>query len=260
MSDAGIRRWTPLLAPLAVFALVVLLWHSATVVFAIERYLLPSPWGVGQAIWAKRSDLLNATLLTGVAAFAGFVASLLIGVTVAVLFSMSRWVRAGFYPYAIFLQTVPIVAIAPLIVVWCGYGLPSVILVAFIISLFPIITNTTTGLLSVDRDLLDLFELYNAGPAPRLLKLKLPASVPFIVAGAKISAGMAVIGAIVGEFFLGMGATRFGLGYLITKSAEQLKTDELFAAICASTALGIVVFASVQVSGAIVLRRWGGES
>ena len=239
--------------------MVVGVWQAATQLLGVQRYLLPSPLHVGEAITEKFSVLLGAAMLTGVAALLGFVASLIVGVGVAVLFSMSRWVRAGFYPYAIFLQTVPIVAIAPLIVVWCGYGLQSVVLVAFIVSLFPIITNTTTGLLAVDRDLLDLFELYNARPAARLLKLKLPASIPYLVAGAKISAGMAVIGAIVGEFFLGFGS-RFGLGYLIMQSSSQMKTDELFAAVLASTLLGLLVFASVQCAGGVVLRRWGGEA
>lgn len=254
------RVSTSLAAPLIVFVAVLLIWQIAVAATGVERYLLPGPLDVAGAIYSEPGVLLSATTLTAAAAAMGFLASLVIGVAIAVTFSLSGWVRAGFYPYAIFLQTVPIVAVAPLIVVWFGYGLRSVTLVAFIISLFPIITNATTGLMSVDRDLLDLFELYNAGRAKRLLKLQLPASVPYIIAGAKISAGMAVIGAIVGEFFLGFGATRFGLGYLIMQASTQMKTAELFAAVFASTLLGVVVFIAVQMTGNRLLKRWSGGS
>lgn len=150
----------------------------------------------------------------------------------------------------------PIVAIAPLIVVWFGYGFQSVALIAFIISLFPIITNATTGLTSIDRDLVDLFELHSANRWQVLFKLRLPSAVPYLVTGARVSSGMAVIGAIVGEFFAGYGGSQDGLGYVIMRATNLLKTDELFAAVIASTALGMAVFAVVNIAGATVLSRW----
>lgn len=244
------------LPPIALFLFVVLAWQLVVQFGQIESYLLPSPFAVGRAAWAKRTQLCGALGLTAAGALCGFAASLVVGTLIAIAFSFSRLIKAGCYPYAVFLQTVPIVAIAPLIVVWFDYGFQSVALIAFIISLFPIITNATTGLTNVDRDLVDLFELHNASRWQVLFKLRLPTAVPYLVTGARVSSGMAVIGAIVGEFFTGYGATRYGLGYLIMQATNLLKTDELFAAVIASTALGMAVFTIVNIVGATVLSRW----
>jgi NitT/TauT family transport system permease protein len=245
-----------ILPPIALFLLVIMSWHLVVRFGHIESYLLPSPLAVARVAWTKRAELFGALTLTAACALCGFIASLVVGTLIEVAFSFSRVIKASGYPYAVFLQTVPIVAIAPLIVVWCGYGFQSVALIAFIISLFPIITNATTGLTNVDRDLVDLFELHNASRWQVLFKLRLPSAVPYLVTGARISSGMAVIGAIVGEFFAGYGATRYGLGYVIMQATNQLKTNELFAAVIASTALGMAVFTIVNIVGATVLSRW----
>lgn len=253
----ALREFTfVVLPPIVLFLLVVVVWHLVVQLSRIESYLLPSPSAVLRAAWAKRVELGGALALTAAGAICGFSASLVIGTLIAITFSFSRIVKASCYPYAVFLQTVPIVAIAPLIVVWFDYGFQSVALIAFIISLFPIITNATTGLTNVDRDLVDLFELHNASRWQVLFKLRLPSAVPYLVTGARVSSGMAVIGAIVGEFFTGYGATRYGLGYVIMQATNLLKTDELFAAVIASTVLGIGVFTVVNVVGATILSRW----
>ncbi|HUG66714.1 MAG TPA: ABC transporter permease [Pirellulaceae bacterium] len=253
----SVREIAPVvLPPVALFLLVVLAWQLVVRFGHIESYLLPSPLAVARAAWTKRTELCGALTLTAAGALCGFAASLIVGTLIAIAFSFSRIIKASCYPYAVFLQTVPIVAIAPLIVVWFDYGFQSVALIAFIISLFPIITNATTGLTNVDRDLVDLFELHNANRWQVLFKLRLPSAVPYLVTGARISSGMAVIGAIVGEFFTGYGATRFGLGYLIMQATNRMKTDELFAAVIASTALGMAVFTVVNIVGATVLSRW----
>jgi NitT/TauT family transport system permease protein len=179
-----------------------------------------------------------------------------VGTLIGLVFSQSPVIRSSGYPYAIFLQTVPIIAIAPLIVVWFGRGFASVVLVGFIISVFPIITNATAGLTAVDPDLLDFFRLHNASRWQLLWKLRLPNAVPHIITGAKTASGVAVIGAIVGEFFAGMPGQRFGLGYLIRQKSDMLKTDELFAAVVAATLLGVVIFTAVSVVGATILSRW----
>ena len=245
-----------LLPPLLFFALLLLLWHLIVVLFHLKPFLLPGPLRVGAAIVRHLPSLLYATYLTGLGALVGFLLSFAAGFLVSLLFSQSKIIERGLYPYAIFLQTVPIVAIAPLIVVWFGYGFQSVALIAFIISLFPIITNATTGLTNVDRDLVDLFELHNANRWQVLFKLRVPAAVPYLVTGARVSSGMAVIGAIVGEFFAGYGGVRSGLGFLIVDGTNNLKTDQLFAAVIASTALSMAVFAVVNIVGATVLARW----
>ena len=235
---------------------MILLWHFVVQIGSIPKYVLPGPIAVGRAAWTGRVELGGAIALTGAAAICGFTASLIMGTLIAFAFSFSRLIKAGCYPYAVFLQTVPIVAMAPLIVVWFGYGFQSVALIAFIISLFPIITNATTGLTNIDRDLVDLFELHNASRWQVLFKLRLPSAVPYLVTGARVSSGMAVIGAIVGEFFAGYGGSQDGLGYVIMQATNLLRTDDLFAAVIASTALGMAVFSVVNLVGATVLARW----
>ncbi|NLH99573.1 MAG: ABC transporter permease [Chthonomonadales bacterium] len=244
------------LPPLTLFLTVAALWHGATAILNIPAFVLPGPADVAREAFANGARLVSATGLTAVAALSGFCASLVIGCLIGFAFSQWPLVRSSCYPYAIFLQTVPIVAIAPLIIIWFGTGLQSVILVAFIVSLFPMITNATAGLTTLDRDLLALFRLYHASRWQTLTKLRLPAAVPFVIAGAKTSSGLSVIGAIVGEFFAGYGAERYGLGYLITLTSGQLKTAYLFSAVLCSTALGLVMFGAISAIGNAVLNRW----
>jgi NitT/TauT family transport system permease protein len=242
--------------PLLFFLLVLAVWQGAVMWFDLPVYLLPSPWRVAREAAAEFPTIVDATRRTAAAAVCGFVASLLVGTLVGFVFAQSAVIRNSCYPYAIFLQTVPIVAIAPLIITWFDYGFHSVVIVAFIISLFPIITNATAGMLAVDPLMLDLFRLYDASRWQVLIKLRLPTSVPYLVAAAKTSSGLAVVGAIVGEFFVGAGVDRFGLGFLIRQKLEQLRTAELFAAVIASTALGVAIFATVSLAGSKVLTRW----
>ncbi len=247
------------LPPLLVFVGVVLLWQLACVALALPTYLVPAPTQVAAAARANGPALATATGLTAIAALLALAISLALGTAIAVVFSQSRLLARSLYPYAIFLQTVPIVAVAPLIVIWFGTGLASVVLVAVIISLFPVITNGTTGLTRVDPQYLELFAMRDATRWQVLRKLRLPGAVPYLVTGAKISSGLAVIGAIVGEFFAGFGAERYGLGYFIIQTSGQLKTAELFAAILACTGLGLLLFATVSLLGELVLRRWRGR-
>lgn len=242
--------------PIVLFLVVLLVWQAAVEISHVKKFILPSPVDVAKAAWEYGPQLRTGLLFTSAAAIAGFLASLVVGTLVAIAFSQSSWIRTSCYPYAIFLQTVPIMAIAPLIILWCGTGFHSVVLVAFIISLFPIITNVTAGLLSVDPDLIDLFRLNNASRWQVLWKLRLPNSVPAMCVGAKTSSGLAVVGSIVGEFFAGYSEKWFGLGYLIPNWKTFLKTDAMFAGILASTLLGLAIFAMVNVISATILARW----
>jgi NitT/TauT family transport system permease protein len=239
-----------------VLAAAVVVWDRAAVWYEIPRYLLPRPGRVCRAAVEQAPKLLRATGMTAGGAVCGFVASLIAGTMTAFVFSQSKAIRSSCYPYAIFLQTVPIIAVAPLIITWFGTGFRSVVIVSFIISLFPIVTNATAGMLAVDSDLVDLFRLNNATRGQVLLKLRFPNAVPYIITGGRTSSGLAVIGAIVGEFFAGYGTERYGLGYLILQTSAQLKTDELFAAVVASTLLGIAIFTTVSLTGATILSRW----
>ena len=245
-----------ILPPLVVFGIVVGLWQACILGFQVKPYLLPSPLAVIQAYWQDASLLARAVVYTGSAALLGFVISLVVGTLIAFAFSQSRILRASGYPYFIFLQTVPIVAIAPLIVRWFGYGFQSVVLVSFLLSLFPILSNGTQGLLDIDPNLLDLFRLNNATRWQVLVKLRFPNAVPGLLAGARTSSGMAVVGSIVGEFFVGYGSKQFGLGYLIYSTNGQSQLDRLFAAVLTSTLFGIAIFALVNLISATILRGW----
>jgi NitT/TauT family transport system permease protein len=242
--------------PLVVLAAVVLamdIWARALA----EPFLLPTPGAVVSVIVHKPRELLASLWTTTQSALIGFGASAIVGVLLAMALSASSLIRRAFYPYTVFFQTVPIVAIAPLIVLWSGTGFRSVVLVAFIVSVFPIITNATAGLTAIDPDLVDLFRLHNASRWQTLFKLRLPSAVPSTVTGAKTSSGLAVIGTIVGEFFVGYDPSEhYGLGYLIQESTTQLKVDLVLCAVVLATALGLLVFGAVNVVGALVLRRF----
>ncbi|MDA0834686.1 MAG: ABC transporter permease [Planctomycetota bacterium] len=242
--------------PVLLFIVIVGLWFAATHLREIPRYLLPKPEQVVAVAWTQKAMLAGALWLTAQEALCGFGLSLIIGVVIAFAFTQSIFIRRSCYPYAIFLQTVPIVAIAPLIITWFGNGFQSILLVSIILSLFPIITNTTTGLISVDSNLVNLFRLYNAGRWQILLKLRFPHALPYLITGAKISSGLSVIGAIVGEFLVGYSQTEIGLGYLILQSSAQLKTAQLFAAVIASAVLGIAIFGTVNTLGNHLIANW----
>ncbi len=244
------------LPPLAALLIAVAAWQACVVAFGLPKYLLPSPAEVAASVVNDPARLLNATCRTAIASVLALIASTLIGVATGFVFSQSAVIRRSLYPYAIFLQTVPIVAIAPLVVLWLGFGLSGIVAVAVVISLFPVITAATTGLTQLDPLLVDLFRLHRASRWQLLWKLRLPSAVPHIITGVKTSGGLAVIGAIVGEFFAGYGVRDYGLGFLIRFTADQSRTADLFAAVLASTALGVLIFAGVSGIGACILNRW----
>src|SRR5262249_5984204 len=158
-----------------------------------------------QAMIDSRAELAQAMLKTSASALIGFALSTLTGIAIAILLSSSRSIQRAFYPYAVFFQTVPIIAIAPLLVIWFGYGMQTVVASAFIVSIFPVIANTLNGILSTDPNLRDLFQLYGASPGATLFKLRFPSALPQILTGLRVASGLAVIGAIVGEFIGGQG-------------------------------------------------------
>lgn len=247
-----IHTWLPpLLSPL----LVVVLWQAVIQWQKLPPVLLPGPLKVLSAAWEGRDKLAAATLVTVSEALAAFGLSIVVGTAIAMLFSQSSLIRRSFYPYAIFLQTVPIVAVAPLIVIWIGEGFLAVVTIAFIISLFPIITNVTDGLLSVPSGLHELFRLNGASRLQTLGLLQFPAALPHLVTGAKIASGSAVLGAIVGDYFVGTG-DRQGLGYLIFARLGQFRLDFLFAAIIVCTLLGVAVFFAIDLVARRLILYW----
>jgi NitT/TauT family transport system permease protein len=217
----------------------------------VRAYLLPAPSSVFLAIWDNRGELARATLATSASALIGFMLSTLAGIAAAVALSWSRWVQRAFYPYAVFFQTVPIIAIAPLLVIWFGYGMQTVIASAFVVSIFPVIANTLTGILSTDPALRDLFRLYGASPTVTLFKLRFPAALPQILTGLRVASGLAVIGTIVGEF-IGGG----GLGSVVDVARTQQRIDKVFAAVLLASVLGLALFGLINLISMLTLRRW----
>lgn len=248
--------WRTIVLPMLVLVIALLLWQAIVMFSGLEPYILPGPGVVAKTMWLKKWDLLGYSLRTGMVAVAGFVISVVLGVVVSLFFSQSSILRQSGYPFAIFFQTVPIVAIAPLVIAIFGYGELSVIVVTTMISLFPIITSTTTGLITVDQGLLDLFRLNKATRWQILWKLQFPGAIRYLLTGMKTSAGLAVVGAIVGEFFAGHTGGHQGLGSFIFISKSQMNTSALFAGTICSTLVGVVVFASISILGRMFLRRW----
>ncbi len=239
-----------------VAGVVLGIWELIVWKFELPKALLPTPKQCWDAAVLEKLPLFRATLSTGFAAIAGLLVSVVIGYCMAVIFSQSRGLRLALFPYVILLQTVPIVAIAPLLIIWSGYTFRTVVIVTAIVCLFPIVNSVTGGLLSTKQDTNDLFRLYGAGRWKRLLHLQIPSSVNHLMLGIKTSSGLAVIGAIVAEFFVGNGTTYDGLGTLMTGWTALVKTDALVSAVFASALLGVLMFGSVHLISTVCLRRW----
>jgi NitT/TauT family transport system permease protein len=242
-------------AGLVVFLLCV--WQAVVSLNHLQAYILPGPALVAAAILNRFPSLLKSLAVTAEEAAGGLLASIVAGVAVAMLFAQWKWLRQLVYPYTILLQTVPIVAIAPLIINWVGPGLLAVATVTFIICLAPIIANTTQGLISVDENLIHLFVMHKASSAQILFKLRFPNSLPNLFTGIRIAAGISVIGGITGELFAG--STRVGeggLGYAIIYANNQMETSYMFALVLAATALGFSFFFIVMFLEWLALHNW----
>jgi NitT/TauT family transport system permease protein len=242
--------------PLVTLLGVLAVWELAVRALAVPAFLVPPPSAVLRAMASDAALLAGSALTTAEGAIAGFALSALLGTAAGLLLSLSRTIERALYPYALFLQTVPIVAVAPLLVLWFGPGLRAVSVSAFIVSVFPVVANTLSGLRGVDPRLIDLFRLYRAGRRDTLFKLKLPFALPSIATGLRVASGLSVIGAIVGEFVAGFSEGRAGLGITVLAAYRQLRTDLLFAAVASASLLGLALFATVNAVSALVLKRF----
>ncbi|GAB5516892.1 ABC transporter permease [Rhodopirellula baltica] len=257
-SIRGNRRewaWTAF-AVIMVAALGIAAWHFIVKLFDLPKLLLPTPWQVAEAGWQHRDVLLKSGWITLWTATVSLFVAVIIGGAVSILFSQSRLLRRALFPYVVFLQTVPIVAIAPLLVIWSGYEFRTAVIATVIICLFPIVNNVTTGLTSVRPEHNDLLRMYGATRWQRLCRVQIPTAIPFLVLGARISSGLAVIGAIVAEFFVSNGADYEGLGAVMTGWQSRTMTDALMAALAVSTLLGLILFGGVNLLSRLFLKRY----
>jgi NitT/TauT family transport system permease protein len=244
------------LPPLIVFALALYAWEALVRITHAPAYLAPRPLAVLRSIVVDRSDLLHSLGWTALAAFIGFAGSALIGMLIALVLSSSIWLRRALYPYTIFFQTVPIVAIAPMLIFWFPPGLAPVAVCAFIVSVFPVIANALAGLLSTDPALVDLFQLYGAGSIAAIWKLRLPWALPDIFTGLRVAAGLAVIGTVVAEFLVGQIVGKVGLGVRIVSAIRQSRMDLAFASVLLASLLGLAMFGALNLAAHLALRRW----
>ena len=249
-------NWQKVAAPVVIGAVILGLWELTVRQAGIPPYILPGPWLILRTLvadWRTLSDSLWITLeITGLA----LLAAIVVGGLLSILFTQSKWLELSLLPYAVILQVTPIVAIAPLIIIWVDNTLASLLICAWIVAFFPILSNTILGLNSADHNLVDLFQLYGASRWQVLRYLRLPAALPYFLAGLRISGGLALIGAVVAEFVAGSGGTASGLAFRILEASYQLKIPRMFAALAMVSGAGILIFLVLSLVSHLLLRRW----
>jgi NitT/TauT family transport system permease protein len=250
-AEAALR----LVLPVAVLALGVIAWELIVRLRDIPPYVLPGPLLVFRTLVADWGLLSKSLLVTLITTLQGFLLAVAGGVGLAVLFNQSRLIEYSFYPYAVILQVTPIVAIAPLLLIWLPQEW-AVLACAWIVAFFPVLANTTLGLNSVDHNLADLFRLYGASRLQVLTRLKLPAALPYILGGLKIAGGLSLIGAVVAEMAASSAGAGSGLAYRISESGYRLNIPRMFAALVLLSVAGIVIYFALASFSHLMLRRW----
>jgi NitT/TauT family transport system permease protein len=253
--DRGGLRFVRILLPIALLAAGIAVWELVVRVKDIPPYILPAPSAVFRTLiedWPVLSQSLLTTLLT---TLEGFVAAAVGGIALALLFNQSKWLEYSLFPYAVILQVTPVIAIAPLLLIYLPQQ-TAVIVCAWIVGFFPVLSNTTLGLKSVDRNLAGLFQLYGASRRQTLAYLKLPSALPFILGGLRIAGGLSLIGAVVAEIAAGSAGAGSGLAFRIAESGYRLNISRMFAALLLLSAAGIVIYGLLALTSHLVLRRW----
>jgi NitT/TauT family transport system permease protein len=245
------------LLPIAVGIFVLTLWEVLVRAYHVPVFVLPPPSAIWEAFVDNFPSLIAAFWSTFRTMAVAFALILVSGISLAVLFSQSRSVENALYPYAIILQVTPVVSIAPVILIWVGMDHVNValVLIALIVGFFPVLSNTTLGLKSADHNLVDLFRLYGASRWQILLKLRFPTALPNLLAGMKISGGLALVGAVVAEFVAGSG-TDTGLAWLLIEASRNLEIAKMFAALALLAVLGIAIFSALSLLEWALLHRW----
>ncbi len=243
------------LLPVVVLAVVVGLWEAVVRINNIPPYVLPGPFLVLSTLVHDWNLLFGSLLVTLLTTVEGFVAAAVGGIALALLFSRSKWLEYSLFPYAVVLQVTPVIAVAPLLLIYLPQEL-AVVACAWIVAFFPVLSNTTLGLKSVDRNLAGLFTLYGASPLQSLQLLKLPSALPYILGGLRIAGGLSLIGAVVAEIAAGSAGAGSGLAYRIAESSYRLNIPRMFAALLLLSVAGIVIYMLLSLVSYLVLRRW----
>ena len=248
-------RTLRIVLPVIVLAVSLGLWELVVRLANVPPYVLPAPSLILQTFIADRALLTQSLLVTLLTTLQGFLLAAIGGVGLAVLFNLSRLLEYSFYPFAVILQVTPIVAVAPLLLIYLPQPL-AVLACAWIVAFFPVLANTTLGLNSIDRNLADLFALYGASRGQVLWNLKLPSALPYILGGLRIAGGLSLIGAVVAEIAAGSAGAGSGLAYRIVESGYRLNIPRMFAALVLLSIAGIVIFYALAFVNHIALRRW----
>jgi NitT/TauT family transport system permease protein len=256
MQAGTAERTLRVAVPLAMLLLLIGTWQVYVTVAEVPHYILPSPWRIAQALYTDWGVLLPGLYVTLKITFIALAIALAGGVTLAVLMVQSRWIEAALYPYAVILQVTPIIAIAPLILIYAPTTQAALLICAWIVAFFPILSNTTQGLRSTDHNLLNLFELYGASRWQTLIHLKLPSALPYFLAGLRIAGGLALIAAVVAEFAAGSSGAGSGLAFRLLESQYRLNIPRLFAALVLLSFTGILIFFATSLISHLLLRKW----
>ena len=252
-----IKRYLSFMAPIITFLLLLFAWELIVNFQNIPKYILPAPTDIFASFLLNCSDLLRSTLITFRITFFAFMIASLLAIFIAILFSQSKIIELSLYPIAVIFQVTPVVAIAPLILIWVGLDNAefAILILAVIVAFFPVLANTNLGIRSVEKNLSELFSLYEANRFQRLFKLQLPYALPFILTGMKTSIGLALIGSVVAEFVAGSG-TSTGLAWRIIEAGNRLDVPKLFAALILLVVLGVILFLIMSLLEKILLKRW----
>ena len=252
-----IKRFLSFLAPIFTFILLLCSWELVVSFQNIPKYILPAPTDIFSSILLNYEDLLLSTFITFRITILAFLVASFLAIFIAILFSQSKIIELSLYPIAVIFQVTPVVAIAPLILIWVGLDNAeyAILILAVIVAFFPVLANTNLGIRSVEKNLSELFSLYEATRFKRLFKLQLPYALPFILTGMKTSIGLALIGAVVAEFVAGSG-TSTGLAWRIIEAGNRLDVPKLFAALILLVVLGIILFLLMSLIEKLLLKRW----
>jgi NitT/TauT family transport system permease protein len=251
-----VERVLRILVPVAMLLLLIVAWQAYVTINNVPHYILPSPLRIAAAMATDWPILFAALLVTLKITFSALAIALIGGVALAIIMAQSRWIELALYPYAVILQVTPIIAIAPLILIYAPTTQSAILICAWIVAFFPILSNTTQGLRSTDHNLLNLFELYGAGRWRTLVLLKLPNALPYFLAGLRIAGGLALIAAVVAEFAAGSAGAGSGLAFRLLESQYRLNIPRLFAALVLLSATGILIFFATSLISHLLLRSW----
>lgn len=242
--------------PIAMLILSIVGWHAVVTINGIPRYILPGPIDVANALWTDWGTLWPALLVTLRITFSALILALVGGVALAIVLVQSRWIELALFPFAVILQVTPIIAIAPLLLIYTPDTQTALLICSFLVAFFPILSNMVAGLKSVDHNLLNLFDLYGASRWQTLIYLKIPAALPYFMAGLRIGGGLALIAAVVAEFAAGSAGQGSGLAFRLLESQYRLNIPRLFAALILLTGTGVAIFGLTSLVSWLTLRRW----